>query len=357
MRIVLAATALAVALAAAPAQAEESRLSGVADTFMAWDDAAQSGEPIALVTIPPRNLLPIINLVALDATLVTHGFHARLVVGAGESLAALHNPAPGRTAGPEIARNILQAYAGYTIPIGSGLTVDAGLFTSHIGFETFPTVENWNYSHAFLADYSPYYQAGVRLSYSFTQKLSAQLLWLNGWDPLEQDPGFKSAGAQLAYASERVKATINFFLGPARAHPVGPAPSLRGFVDGFVSIAPIKQLEATAVIDAGFDTRPDKSGTDTWFAGGACLRYQPIAGLAIALRADLFDDTRSRGLITGAAQRLAEITLTVSQQLGRFSLRAEGRIDRARGENGAPVTTLDGGDGREILLFSTAATG
>src|SRR5678809_972836 len=90
-----------------------------------------------------------------------------------------------------------------SIPVGHGLTVEAGLFPSHLGFESFPTRDNWNYSHAWMADLAPYYQAGARVSYPFTRHLRAQLLWLNGWGLVERDHAFSSAGARPDEQVER----------------------------------------------------------------------------------------------------------------------------------------------------------
>jgi hypothetical protein len=281
--------------------------------------------------------------------------HARVAVGAGAGIDALYEPSVGSASDLSAWRHVLVAYAGYTAPVRGRPTLDAGVFPSHIGYESFPTRENWNYSHAWMADLSPYYQAGVRFTYGITSRVQAQLLWLNGWNPVEQDHAFRSGGAQVQYASDRFKATVNAFVGPVRAVDRAGDRSVRYFVDAWAQIAPIPQLAAAAVVDAGLDERPasmprsDGRGFDRWYAVGGYLRYAPIERLAFAVRTDLFLDDDS-GLLTGTPQRLAEATITASLTLGIVLLRGEVRIDHAT------QPTLDGETDRRLYILSASAS-
>jgi hypothetical protein len=353
------AAVLALALAiAAPGRADQTpplALHGSFDTFFAWDDVAARNGPITLATVPARNLEPAVNLVLLEGVLTLGGLHADLAFGAGTALDALHATVPGRSPGSEFWRHLVVAWAGYTIPVGRGLTLDAGLFPSYIGYETFPTRENWNWSHSFMADLSPYYQAGARLSYPFTDHLTVQVLWLNGWDVPEQQHDFRSAGAQAAYTMEKVKGALNLFVGPARPGFSTP----RTFVDVWVQGTPLPVLQLAAAFDFGVDVRPaalpprpDGHGYDWWLVACAYVRYAPIERLGFTLRAEVYDD-RDAGLLTGAPELLAEATLTAALTLGPVLIKGEGRLDRAVGTP-AP-TTLDGHAGRELLLLSVAA--
>src|SRR5262245_50789321 len=67
---------------------------------------------------------------------------------------------------------VMQAYASYVAPIGSGLTVDFGKFYTPIGAEVIETKDNFNYSRGFLFTYGPYYHTGFRAKYSFNDKVA-----------------------------------------------------------------------------------------------------------------------------------------------------------------------------------------
>lgn len=312
-------------------------LSGLVDTYLAWDSAHPRSGAISGLTNPSLDATPSVNLILLEGKLTLGGFHAQLDVGAGSSLDSLHAPDPTLPAPSEAWKYLVQAYLGYTIPVGRGLTIDAGVMPSHIGFEVFAPRDNWNYSHAWMAELSPYYQTGVRASYPFTDHLSAQLLWLNGWGLIDQDRGFRSAGAQLAWSSDRVSAALNLFAGPPRAGGAGT----RLFGDSWVSLTVTPKLKLAVALDGGVDLLA--TGDVTWFTGGAYVRFAPIERLAFTVRSDLVDD-RDGGSVTGIGERLVEGTVTAALTLGPLEARLEGRYDHAS------AATLDGQTQRGLLI-------
>jgi hypothetical protein len=332
---------LALLSVAAPARGASLSFSGMADAFLGWDSAQPHDGSVSLLTAGARSQLPTVNLVSLGAVLDAGGFHLHLRLGAGTSLDLLHAPEPSLPAGSEAFRYLMEAWLGYTIPVGRGLTIDAGLFPSHIGFEVFPTVDNWSYTHAFMAELSPYYQVGVRAIYPLSDHLVAQVLWLNGWGLVDQDRGFKSGGAQLQWSSEKLTATLNFFGGPRF-----PDDGTRWFGDLWAQVAPTPWLKIAGAFDLGVDARA--RGNVTWYAGATYVRVEPLSRFAITLRADLFDD-RDGGTITGVAQRLVEATLTLEERVGPLAFRLEGRFDHGS------EPTLDGQVDRGLLI--AAATG
>ena len=74
--------------------------------------------------------------------------------------------------GPQIYRNIFQAYGTYVFPLGKGLTVDFGKWASSLGIEGNYTKDQVNYSRSFFFDYLPFYHMGVRASYKVNDKLA-----------------------------------------------------------------------------------------------------------------------------------------------------------------------------------------
>ena len=79
------------------------------------------------------------------------------------------------------------------------LTLEGGIYPSHIGFEGFFTKDNWTYTRGWLAELSPYYQTGLRGAYQFSKQWSGELHVLNGWQLVDDNDRAKAIGAKIAY--------------------------------------------------------------------------------------------------------------------------------------------------------------
>lgn len=337
---------LLLSLSPRPTWAGPVQLDGVLDLGLVLDTSGNKGATpdrrVAGLTTQVLDRLPVLNVLSLGARLTLGGFHARLALAAGNGINVLHTPHPALPAPSPAWRYFLEANAGYTVPIGRGLTIDAGIFPSYIGYESYLTRDNWGATHSWLAELSPFYQAGVRIGYPLTRRLSLLVLWLNGWNLVDQDHGFRSGGAQLAWTADVVSAAVNLFIGPARP---GDLRHVRWFGDLWVRITPLKFLQFAVSVDAGIDPRPDGAGNDTWYGVAAYLRLKPLSWFAVSVRAGLYDDTDS-GLLSGLPQRLTEVSLTSEFSHHFWTVRLEGRIDRSTGPK------FDGQTGRELFVLS-----
>ncbi len=227
------------------------------------------------------------------------GFHITLV--GGDSADVVHATEGHRGA----IRNIYQASMTYN---AGKLGLEAGIYPSHIGFEGFFTKDNWNYTRSWLGELSPYYQSGVKASYSINDHWSAQVHALNGWQNVTAHAR-KAAGTQLAYNDSRLSASINTYID-----------SHRKFGDLVATWKATKSLSVGTSIDRGHD-----SGTN-WTGIAAYARYSLNDRHAIAIRAEHFRDPQ--GGISGTAQRLREGTLTYEvRQSQHLILKAEARRD------------------------------
>jgi hypothetical protein len=89
-----------------------------------------------------------------------------------------------------VLKNIFEANAGVRISKRNQLWVDAGILPSHIGFESAIGKDCWTLTRSLAAENSPYYEAGVRLSYhTLNQKWYAAFLLLNGWQRIQRVAG------------------------------------------------------------------------------------------------------------------------------------------------------------------------
>ena len=327
---------LAALLLSAEARAEGPfTVGGLVEAYLAYGTTQPQDGRFALQTTPSHHATPTVHMITVDAKLDWRSLRGKLILGAGAGLAALHAPNPSLPAPSPLWQHLVEANVGYTIPVGGGLTIDAGIMPSHIGIEVFPSRDNWNWSHAFAAELSPYYQAGLRVGYGLTKSLSVALLWLNGWGLVDQDHQFRSGGAELTWTSTRLSVDLNLFAGQLPGDG-----AVRLFADLWAVFAPFRGLKAGAVLDGGVDVRRD--GRAFFYAIGAYLRHQPLPYLALSARADLYDDRG--GAVTGLPQRLVEATLTVEGIYEVVVVRLEGRVDTST------EPTLDGAKERVTFL-------
>ena len=74
--------------------------------------------------------------------------------------------------------DLQQAYFSYIAPAGRGLRIDAGKFTTYLGYEVIEGYDGYNdnHSHSFLFGYAqPITHTGLRVSYPFSGAVSAQV--------------------------------------------------------------------------------------------------------------------------------------------------------------------------------------
>lgn len=78
-------------------------------------------------------------------------------------------------------RYISEAYAGYHFNKWYGINVDAGLFMSYIGLNSFYQAENWEYQASFTSDNTPWFFNGMRIQIHPTKNLKIEPWIINGW--------------------------------------------------------------------------------------------------------------------------------------------------------------------------------
>src|SRR5262245_25316460 len=102
---------------------------------------------------------------------------------------------------PQALQYVYEARVGVRAGEKRPVWIDAGIFTSHIGFESAVSLDCWTLTRSLAAENSPYFEAGVKASLSPTDKLDLSFLLLNGWQRIERVDGnhTPSFGSQLAY--------------------------------------------------------------------------------------------------------------------------------------------------------------
>ena len=82
------------------------------------------------------------------------------------------------------ARYIYEASAGYKLSNEYNAWIDAGVLSSHIGFESPVGKDNWAATRSIVADNSPYYETGIRISARPNERWYLAMLTLTGWQTI-----------------------------------------------------------------------------------------------------------------------------------------------------------------------------
>lgn len=103
------------------------------------------------------------------------------------------SPYKGQYQLANVYRYLSEAYAGYHINKWYGINIDAGLFMSYIGLNSFYQAENWEYQASFTSDNTPWFFNGVRVQIHPTKHLKIEPWIVNGWQSygrFNKMPGF-----------------------------------------------------------------------------------------------------------------------------------------------------------------------
>lgn len=104
-----------------------------------------------------------------------------------------YSPYRGQYQLANVYRYLSEAYAGYHIKKWYGINIDAGLFMSYIGLNSFYQAENWEYQASFTSDNTPWFFNGMRIQIHPSKHLKIEPWLVNGWQSygkFNSMPGF-----------------------------------------------------------------------------------------------------------------------------------------------------------------------
>ncbi|HEY1098283.1 MAG TPA: outer membrane beta-barrel protein [Myxococcota bacterium] len=87
----------------------------------------------------------------------------------------------GRNATTEALKHIREATAGYHFDVLHGVNVEAGIFMSYVGLESYLLAENWSYNRSIVCEFTPFYFTGVRAQVFVTDTLKVEPWLMNGY--------------------------------------------------------------------------------------------------------------------------------------------------------------------------------
>jgi len=225
-----------------------------------------------------------LNLGFLKASYNMDRARANLAFAAGTYVNANYSAEPG------VLKNIYEANAGIRLSKQKQLWLDAGIFGSHIGFESAASKDCWTLTRSLLAENSPYYEAGAKLTYSTgNSKWLFSLLALNGWQRIQKVNGnsMMSWGSQLQYKpTANVLLNYSTFIGTDKPDS---SRQLRVFHNLYGIITLSDKLGLTVGFDIGTEEK-NGGGVNTWYSPVGILRYSFSDKWAVAARGEYYCD-------------------------------------------------------------------
>jgi hypothetical protein len=238
-------------------------------------------------------------------------------------------------AGYEGSRHFGPTDVSYLAPVGKGLTVQAGIFSSFIGYDSLYAKDNFNYTRPWGADFTPYLMMGVNASYPFTQKLTATIFVVNGYWHLADANHVPSSGGQIAYKLTEhtmLKETVLF----------GPHQSDTGFEFWRIlwdSIAEWKTDRVTTAFEYHVGTEKVATAGNPrtlWMSAQLPFHWAFTKNWSATVRPEVYWDRDGR--LTGFPQTVKANTTTLEYRVpyrkAGAIVRLEHRIDDSRGSGG-----------------------
>lgn len=236
-----------------------------------------------------------LNLGFIRGAYATNNVRANLAVMSGTYANA------NLAAEPGVLKNIYEANAGVKISSSKNLWVDAGIFSSHIGFESAISKDCWNVTRSILADNTPYYEAGAKLSYTTDNgKWFLTALILNGWQRIQRVEGnsLPSFGTQITFKpTGTITLNSSSFIGTDKPDS---ARQMRYFHNFYGIFTLSRMIAVTVGLDYGVEEKsPESNSTNSWWSPVLIARFTLTDKLMIGLRGEYYNDKHGVIIATG----------------------------------------------------------
>lgn len=104
-----------------------------------------------------------------------------------------------------VYRYLSEAYAGFHIDKWYGINIDAGMFMSYIGLNSYYQAENWEYQASFTSDNTPWYFTGIRVQLYPTKNWKIEPWIINGWQSYGKYNKMPGVGGSITWMSSNSK--------------------------------------------------------------------------------------------------------------------------------------------------------
>jgi len=302
------------------------KVTGYLETYFGYDfnKPADNNRP-GFIYSHNRNNEVNLNLGFIKANYDTGNIRANVAVMAGTYANA------NLAAEPGVLKNIFEANAGVKLSKTVNLWLDAGIFSSHIGFESAISKDCWVLTRGIASENTPYYESGAKLTYGTTDgKFTATALYLNGWQRMSRQNGNSqpAGGIQLTW-KPTAKITVNYsnYLGTEGADSV----RVRRF---YHNVYGIFQLTDKFGLTLGFDYGTQQkakgiSDKNEVLSPVAIAQYKITSKWAVAGRVEYYEDKNGVFISTGMPNGFKTTGYSLNLDYAPISnavIRLEGKI-------------------------------
>lgn len=206
-RLLITAATLLIGIDVEAQDESKIKLSGYIETYYSYDfnKPTDHNRP-AFVYSHNRNEEVNVNLGYIKASYDTKNIRANIAMMAGTYANANLSAELG------VLKNVLEANVGLKLAKNANLWLDAGVFSSHIGFESAISKDCWTLTRNISSENTPYFESGAKVTYLTEDgKFTAVGLYLNGWQRISrQDKNNKPAGGVQLTWKPIERLTLNY---------------------------------------------------------------------------------------------------------------------------------------------------
>lgn len=243
---------------------------------------------------------------------------------------------------PATLRNIFEANVGFKASKTKNLWIDAGILPSHIGFESAIGKDCWSLTRSILADNSPYYESGAKISYtSANDKWLLSGMVLNGWQRIARTDGNNTPafGHQITWKpNDKVTLNSSSLVGNDKPDSLRQMRYFHNFY-GLFQITPA--FGATVGFDIGAEQKSKGSADyNTWYSPVLILRAKLTDRLTLSARGEYYTDPNGVIIATGTQNGFQTYGYSLNADFAIFDnllWRIEGRGFSSRD----PIFTVD----------------
>lgn len=274
-------------------RAQESRTTkvyGYIEPYFCYDfnNPDNHSRPSHIYSYGRHNELSLnLGLIGVNVTDSTYRGNFALMAGSYTS-ANLANELP-------VFQHIFEANAGIRLRQRNNIWLDAGVLPSHIGFESAIGGNCATLSRSILADNTPYFETGIKLSgTNKSERWSFGLLILNGWQRIQQRDGnsMLSGGTQITFTpNEKLLVNSSTFLGTDEPDSTR---KYRYFHNLYCVWKITDRFQLTGGFDIGLQqVAPRSSSYHLWHSAVVISSFQFNTKIGTALRAEYYHDPKN----------------------------------------------------------------
>lgn len=199
---------------------------------------------------------------------------------------------------PLWAQFIYESTLGIRLSDKHNLWLEAGIFPSHIGFESAIGADCWTITRNIVAENSPYYESGLKCTYTNPSgKWNLVVLALNGWQRIARLPSMQlpAGGFQISYRpSQCTVFNYSTFLGSVRPDSVN---AIRQYHNLYWQAETSSGFACIAGFDIGHD-KYNATDYDVWYTPVLIARLGIGKRWYMALRGEYYNDEKQIQIVT-----------------------------------------------------------